>query len=454
MPVLRLTMIIPRTRLLVWVAIVVLPFGVAVAITPHAWPVAVIAIVCLTVVAGVDASVSRSLLSRVSVKLPQVMRFSKDRPGRLPLQFENESGQSVEKLRVGLPWPREIDAQIDEMFVALPADGQRSEVEWPCVPRQRGRYPLENLFIETPSRLGFWAMRKTAAVSSELRVYPNLLSERRAVASLFLNRGTFGVHRQRQVGKGREFEKLREYIAGDAIDDIHWKASAKRGHPVTKIYQIERTQEVYVVIDASRLSARTIPDPAGNRKDSTLERFIVAGLILGLAAEQQGDLFGLLAFSDRVESFIPARNGQQHYNACRDALYTLQPRALSPDFEELMTFIRLRLRRRALVVFLTALDDAVLGEQFAQSVELVARRHVVLVNMLQPEGVQPLFSEQALAGMDQLYERLAGHLRWSKLRELQKMLKRRGVTFSTLPNENLAADLISQYLNMRQRQIL
>src|SRR2546430_17663496 len=92
----------------------------------------------------------------------------------------------------------------------------------------------------------------------------------------------------------------------------------------------------------------------------TLERFITAALVLGLAAEQQGDLFGLVTFTDKVGAFLRARNGKAHYNACRDAVYTLQPQIVTPDFDELATFIRLRLRRRALLIFLTSLDDPVL----------------------------------------------------------------------------------------------
>src|SRR5207249_6090507 len=95
---------------------------------------------------------------------------------------------------------------------------------------------------------------------------PNLFSERKQLVALFLNRGTFGLHAQRQIGKGRDFEKLREYIPGDSFDEIHWKASAKRGRPVTKVFQIERTQEVYVIIDASRLSARSV-ESRGQRFD-------------------------------------------------------------------------------------------------------------------------------------------------------------------------------------------
>ena len=96
------------------------------------------------------------------------------------------------------------------------------------------------------SPLGFWSRWQTLPVQAEIRVYPNLARERNNLAALFLNRGAFGIHAQRQVGRGRDFEKLREYVAGDSVEDVHWKATAKRGHPVTKVYQIERTQDEHV----------------------------------------------------------------------------------------------------------------------------------------------------------------------------------------------------------------
>src|SRR5206468_11571218 len=155
--------------------------------------------------------------------------------------------------------------------------------------------------------------------SAGLRVYPDLHSERNEVAALFLRRSHFGTRAQRQAGQGRDFEKLREYVPGDSYDEIHWKATAKRGHPVTKVFQIERTQEVYVVLDASRLSARL----SGSPPRSALERSITAALILALAAERQSDLFGLVAFSDRILAFLRARRGKAHFDGCREALYRL-----------------------------------------------------------------------------------------------------------------------------------
>jgi uncharacterized protein (DUF58 family) len=320
------------------------------------------------------------------------------------------------------------------------------------VPEKRGNYALNSAFVETGSPLGFWSVRVKLAVQSEIRVYPNLLAERKNLAALFLNRGAFGLHAHRQIGKGRDFEKLREYTPGDGYDEIHWKATARRGKPITKVFQIEKTQEVYVIVDASRLSARETHQPAD--ANSSLESFVTSALVLGLAAEQQGDLFGLLTFTNKVEKFVRAKNGQSHYSTCREALYTLEPKIVTPDFDEVCTFIRLRLRRRALLVFLTALDDPAIAENFVRSIELIRRQHLVLVNMLRPPDVMPMFTKQDIAGMDELYQQLGGHLRWEDLRALQKILQRRGVQFSLLGNEHLSAKVVSQYLNVKQRQLL
>jgi uncharacterized protein (DUF58 family) len=444
-------MIVPRARLLFWTAAIVLPFAFLAAVSPAAFGASMLFIVGLFLVAIVDAVGARKNLGGIGIELPAVSRMSKDHEAKLELRIHNEQ-QRQRLLRVGLPWPREIKAESAELDAMLPAQSEWSRLTWPCTPLKRGNYKFDTAFVEGVSPLGFWAARRSVPVKSEIRVYPNLLTDRKNLAALFLNRGQFGMHAQRQIGKGRDFEKLREYVPGDGYDEIHWKATARRGKPITKVFQIEKTQEVYVIIDASRLSARKSNESV--EADSALERFVTAALVLGLAAEQQGDLFGLLTFADKVEKFVRAKNGQEHYDTCRDALYTLQPKIVTPDFDELCTFIRLRLRRRALLIFLTALDDPAVTESFVRNLDLIRRQHLILVNMLQPAGVKPLFSNLSVQSMDDLYLELGGHLRWQKLRELQKVLQRLGVQFSLLKNERLSAELVTQYLNVKQRQLL
>ena len=452
-------MIVPSNRLLAAAAVVVLPFATVAGAIPAAAPVAIAVIGAVIVAVLIDAAGALGRLDGIAAELPEAVRLTKEREGTIAIRITNERMRPA-RLRLGIALPRPFDSPQETLATVLPAGAVHSTLEWPCTPGRRGNYLLERVFFETPSPMGFWAMRGVSRCRSELRVYPNLFLDRRYLAALFLNRGTFGIHAQRQVGKGREFEKLREYIPGDSYDEIHWKATAKRGHPVTKVFQIERTQEVYVIVDASRLSARfpeqnaAPTDASGGGRPTYLERFITASLVMGLAAEQQGDRFGVLVFDDQVRRFVPAGSGKTHYGTCRDAIYTLEPRTVNPDFDELFTFIRLRLRRRALLVFLTSLDDPVLAESFTHNMELIRRQHLILVNMMSPSGVQPLFSSGAVSSVSDVYAHLAGHLQWHDLRELERVLHRRGVTFSLLNNERMCVQLVSQYINVKQRQLL
>ena len=453
-------MMAPRTALLVLVAAIMFPCAFLAAAWPPGFPGLVIAgfaLVCLT--AAADAFLSRELLKSVDATMPGVVRLTKDRAGAIPVDVKNLGSRQL-NLRLALALPDSFASSADVLEAASPGQA-RVHVQWPCTPRLRGRYAIDTVYFEVSSLFGLWAMRRRIEVASELRVYPNLMSERHDLAALFLNRGAFGIHAQRQMGKGREFEKLRDYIPGDSYEDIHWKATAKRGHPVTKMFQIERTQEVYVILDTSRLSARRAALPIigdGSEQKTVmapqLERFITAALVLGIAAERQGDLFGLLTFSDGIDRFIRAKGGKTHYSACRDALYTLEPRVVNPDFEEVATFIRTRLRRRALLVFLTNLDDPVLAESFDRAMQLLCRQHLILVNMITPPTVRPLFAAPDAAAIDDIYENLGGHMLWQSLREFERGLRRRGVNFALLPNERLSAELVSQYINVKQRQAL
>jgi len=372
---------------------------------------------------------------------------------------ENKSAHN-KKIRIGLAFPSGLLTAGDNLILNLPASS-RTLFEWTCTPLARGSYLLDRCYLEGTSPLGFWAVRKSFAISTEVRAYPDLLDDRKQLAALFLSRGNYGTRSWRQVGQGRDFEKLRDYVHGDSHDHIHWKVTAKRGRPVTKVFQIEKTQEVYVIIDASRLSGRS-PITADVSKDksdishpiSILERFVTSALIMGTVAQRQGDLFGMLTFSDRIRHFTRARNGRDHYINCRETLCTIQPEMVNPDFSELFSFIGMRLRRRALLIFLTSLDDPALAESFIGGIGMISRKHLVVVNMLRPSGVKPLFSDPEVASVGDVYRALGGHLIWQTLREAGNILEHGGVRFNLLDNEKICSEMVSQYMDMKQRQLL
>lgn len=441
-------MIVPRPRLLFWVGAAGLPLGVLSAAGPSAEAgVSAIAGLFIVVVLA-DAAWAGRRLAGLAVVLPPVIRLIRDREGAFDVDVRNPAGRAL-AVRIGLEFPPGIETPRREIDVELPQEGPVVRLAWPCRPRRRGSFRIESWHLECASLLGFWAARRAAPAATEIRVHPDLRAEGRAMAAVFLQRGQTGAHAHRQVGKGREFEKLREYIPGDGLEEIHWKATAKRGRLVTKVFQVERTQEVYVALDASRLSAR----PSGDPPSPALERYIAAALSLAIAAQHQGDHFGLLTFSDRMIGFVRAGGGRGHFALCRDALLALEPRLVAPDFEEAAIFVRRRLRRRALVVVLTDLDDPVLAEDFTRASDLLRRQHLIMACMLRPEGARPLFSGSEPTDMEDLYRALAGHVAWHHLRELQRQLGRHGVRLSLL-DQAFAAGVVSSYLALKQRQAL
>jgi uncharacterized protein (DUF58 family) len=445
-------MIVPRTSLILLASVTVVPLlGLAVGRPSFALPAIGIMGLAL-VIAAMDAIQGKRRLTAIKVVLPDKLRWIQNRAAKLELIFQTTGAQAFD-LRAALAFPPGINPVEEELVFQLPAQAGRHHVACECLPTQRGLFQIEGCYYESSSPLRLWDIRGHQLQLIETRVYPNMESERKQVASLFLRTQLSGLQAVRQVGQGRDFEKLREYVPGDGYDTIHWKATARRGRPITKVYQIEKTQEIYVIIDASRLSGR-LQVPGDPSQGTHLDRYIAASLVLGLAAEKQGDLFGLLTFSNGVLSFVRARNGKEHYGACREALYRLEPQSVSPDFEEVATFISLRLRRRALLIFMTDLDDPILMESFQRAADVICRKHLVMAHMLKPEHIEPVFTNPEVNCVDDLYQGLARHIAWHDLRQLALTLRQHGVTLSLFSNEQFSAETMSNYLRVKQRQLL
>ncbi|MDH3973152.1 MAG: DUF58 domain-containing protein [Deltaproteobacteria bacterium] len=455
-------MIVPANRLILLTALTTMPLALlSIAIPSFGLPAAVASVLFLSI-AVFDAAFSKKRTPGFSLEFPETVYLTRSNEGKIEFLLKR-TDNSLKRLRLGLEFPHHMKVDKEDIQINLSHDAKEFFFHWNCVAHERGTHTFNQCYAEVPSSLGLWHIRSTLPAAFEARVYPNLMGERKNIAALFLNRSNLGIHAQRQVGQGREFEKLREYIPGDSYDQIHWKGTAKRGHPVSKIFRTERTQEVYVIVDASRLSTRmcyegeksTSPGKAKKQEaDSMLEHFIKSALIMGSVTQRQGDLFGLITFSDKVHGFMRAKNGSGHYTACRDLLCCLREQSVNPDFNELSTFIGLRLRRRALLIFLTSLDDPVLAENFEQNLGLLCRKHLVLVNMLRPDGIHPMFSNNRADSMDDLYSSLGGHMFWHNIMEMKRNLRSKGVRFSLLDKERMSTDMVHQYMSIKQRQLL
>jgi uncharacterized protein (DUF58 family) len=390
-------------------------------------------------VAVVDAVAGSHRVEAVLVRVPDALRVTKDIAAELTVTVENRSGSEL-AVRLGASMPEGMEAAKRVLEMLAPAGA--SQVKWPCTGRARGDHRLREIYVETASPMGLWQACAARPVECTFRVYPNLRG--RETAGLFLRTANLGIRMYRQVGKGREFENLRQYLSGDSFEDIHWKATAKRGFPAVKLYRVEHAQELYAVIDHSRLSAR----------EGILEHYVDAALHLALVAERQGDRFGLMTFSNRTTRFVRARSGLDHFRMCRETIYNLRAERVSPDFAEAFTSLQVNLRRRALLVFFTSLDDALLSETFEHDIPLLARRHVVLVNVTRTPAMKPLFADAPPATLDSAYVGLAGQLASNRMRTLQIALQNRGVRLAVVDADRIKEQVAMQYLDVKRRQLL
>lgn len=443
-------MIAPRAGLLWCIGLWIVPLNLGMILDPgRAWAWA-LAMSPAFLLAAIDALWARRGLSGISLILPPTCRFTlhrnsilkvilkRDQPGRL------EAGLWVDAPSLLAPFPGNQAFRMD--------DGSRTlGLQLPVVPVQRGLGRIGNYRMEMRSPLGLWNIHRQGAVDCEVKVYPNLGEGNSAFASPE-NHSLAGVHGGRQLGKGWEFEKLREYIHGDDFHDIHWKATARKGFPVTKVFQIENTQQVYVILDFSRLSG--IPFQAPGGATTSLEYYLRAALRLGMAAERQGDYYGLVLHGEQPQTLVRAGKGKAHYGSYRDALYNVRGQPGSPDYPELFSFLRLQLKKRALLLFFCSLEDPALSESFIGNIGLISRQHLVSVNMIRPPGIQPLFADQPVASPEDIYERLANQLYLQNLAVVGRSLKRQGASFQAWDPSRLSVEAISQYLDAKKRQAL
>lgn len=437
-------MIVPRTRVIAVTAAAGSALALSAALLRQSAVLCLVLAVLLALAIAIDAFRALDEARGLGAQASPLIRVVRGRAFELPVTVFNRGTRPASGAQIALQLPETVSTSAATLDCGSPGPGQQVGVSAVLTCTERGEFRIVNGVVRATSAWKFWDAQRTVQLDTTIRSYPDLLSD--PTAAEFLQRGKAGERVMRHSGKGREFEKLREYTYGDSFDEIDWKATARRGQPVVKVFQVERTQEIYVAIDTSRLSGRR----DGER--STLDRYVYASLVMAIAAESQGDRFGLITFSDRIHNFVRAQKGKAHFKTCREAIYNAQPRAVEADFGEFFSFIQTRLTRRALIIVLTSLDDPLAAETFSRNADL-GRRHLLIAAMPMPAGTQPLFESPA-PDVNAIYEKLGGHLRWRQLAELQKACRRKGVALHLLSPERLTGQLAGIYLDVKRRQLL
>src|SRR5919109_2987239 len=247
-------------------------------------------------------------------------------------------------------------------------------VEYTVEPPDRGPYRFGPVDLRCWRPRG-WLIRQVRIKANEdAAVYPDVLAVRRY--ELTLRRGMrimAGLRRARPPGATTAFAGLRDYLPGDDIRRISWKATARRDSPVTMEVEAERGQQAIIALDCGRLMTA----PAGLL--TKLDYSVNAALLLAWVAQAQGDQVGLLTFSDRVQRYLPPQRGPVQLSLVNKALFDQQADYQEPDFEEAFSQLSLRLARRALIVVLTDVIDREASRELVAHALRLSRKHLVLV---------------------------------------------------------------------------
>jgi uncharacterized protein (DUF58 family) len=322
------------------------------------------------------------------------------------------------------------------------------------VPRARGDVRLGRTFLRYQSRLGFAERWAVAETPQTVRVFPDLEQARQHALYLIRSRQVeMEKRRRRQRGQGREFQNLREYRQGDEMRDICWSATARRHQLTTRVFEIERSQAVWIVLDAGRLLRAEIPQERHNIRLTKLDYAVNAALSLAQVANQCGDRVGLLAYGRSIQHNVGVGRGPLHLRTLVDSLAQVHGEAAEADHSRAARVLLTEQTRRSLVVWITDFAETPTTPEVIEYAMQMTQRHLVIfAAMNQPDLTALAAATPQTAG--EMY-RHAAALEIAHRRDLLlRGLRQRGVfAFELIPGL-LASSLINQYLDIKERSLL
>jgi len=355
-------------------------------------------------------------------------------------------------------------------LLAYPRDPAHVIME--CTPNSRGDVTLGTVYIRYRGALRLAERWAAADLEQNIRVYPPMerSPEDTALYLLRIRQIALQKRRLRLRGLGREFESLREYQSGDELRNIAWPATARRGKLITREFTTERSQQVWIVLDAGRLSRtvfelrrKTAAGSTPSRPDPSDDNFLLtvtqldqasgAAVALAQAVMQAGDKAALLVYGRRIQQQLLPASGAGHLRQFVDSLS--QVRAEGSEANHLSAAARLKhlQRRRGLILWITELADSARRPEVVDAAADLARRHMVLLVVLGHPELQQLANREP-ENVERMFISTAATEILERRREILVRLRAQGVLVVETKPGTVKADAINQYLEVKARGLL
>jgi uncharacterized protein (DUF58 family) len=389
-------------------------------------------------------------------------------PGQSDVDVERELGPTIglsERAegiyRVRSRWPRPLHVTLHDALAPGLArvDGAartgvvapRDEISLPftLVGGTRGVHPVGPIAVRVAGALGLLDRWLRYAPGDAVTVVPSLAGVRRyRLLALQHRLRDAGVRSTRRRGEGTSFSNLREYAVGDDPRRIDWKATARRGKPITREYTVEQGQTVVVAIDAGRLMTQL----AGAR--TRFEYALSAALVLADVAINSGDQVGLLLFDDEVRAFVPPARGRVALQRLRDALVPARATMTEPDYAAAFRTLATRHRKRSLVVLFTDVIDPRSSQAVIAHTTRGAARHLPLVVALRNDALVSAALPTERPTPASLFESAAAEELLSSRDEALLRMRQAGVSVVDVSPATMTAAVVNRYLEIKARGAL
>ena len=319
--------------------------------------------------------------------------------------------------------------------------GERRVLETTLRPTRRGDRTPDRVTVRTLGPLGVAARQGRHEVPWRVRVQPPFASRRFLPERLSRLRQLDGAVAIRARGQGTEFDALRDYVPGDDVRSIDWRATARRSEVVVRTWRPERDRSVLLVLDTSRTSAGRVGDIP--RLDAALD----AALLLTALAARAGDRIDLLAFDRQARAAVESVGREDVLPRVVDAMAALEPALVEADGRAMVAEVLRRTRRRSLVVLFTTLDAAPLQEGLLPVLASLTARHTVVLAAVTDPRVEELAAGSG--STEAVYASAAAERARGERRRMASLLRRRGVEVVEAPPEAFAPAVSDTYLALK-----
>lgn len=376
----------------------------------------------------------------------------------LPEKMSNGDENSIKiDLKNNFPFP--IKAKIiDEIpfqfqkrdFLIERKLGSQKNVllEYILEPKERGEYSFGNLNIFVSSKAGFVSRRFTFQKDATLPSYPSFIHLRKYELMALQNEFLFGgIKKIRKLGHTMEFEQIKEYVPGDDVRTINWKATSKRNHLMVNQFQDEKSQRIYMLID----KGRTMQMPFNGL--SLLDYSINATMALSHIILKKYDKAGMMTFSKKTENKVAAENKSGQLRKISEALYNVQTNFYESDFSRLYQDVKFSLGQRSLVLLFTNFETLDAVNRQMKYLRGIAKNHLLVIVFFKNTELQQLIHNNP-ENMQEVYDQIiAEKFEFEKKLIIQELRKYGIFTVYTSP-ENLSIEVINKYLEIKARGIL